>query len=480
MGAGWYSGGAMSTTRAEPHPARLDAAEPSEVRPTRAATLRLNRSERTYLALEGISGSITQVYGIRFATQVTAGAVRAALREVVRARPRLRGVVERTLFGHRLRILPEGPTVDALFELVFRELAAAETDDASLGEAMSALLNESFAVERDLPIKARFIPHPERPALLLSVHHITGDGKTVMAFLHAMLRALDGERLEPEPLDPSGYDAAMVPLRPLAFLRALARALAAALAPRPRRGAPLRFPRRPLLGFGPAAVAPLQLRTPASALVKAARARGTTLGTLVFSAAALALRRMVPDEERGPVRARLSIDLRDLFPGERKPTDGNYVSSFFVEVEPRDGFDAMLPAIDAGMREGVERFRQKTMFLVGFANELSLLLGRKLFGLLAVWAKRRDRMPAQSFHLSNLGRIDGFDRGGAQIDAVFPSIPHHDLFLAALGFRGGLQLTLCYPRGEISDASAKALLEAIDVILAEVAATERPEAQPAA
>jgi hypothetical protein len=215
---------------------------------------------------------------------------------------------------------------------------------------------------------------------------------------------------------------------------------------------------------------PLKLSTPASALVKVARERGTTLGTLIFSAAALALRRMVPDTERGPVRTRLSIDLRDLFPGEQKPTDGNYVSSFLVEVEPRDGFEAMLPAIDAGMREGVERFRNKTMFLVGLGNELSLMMGRKLFGLLAMSAKRRDRLPPQSFHFSNLGRIDGFDRGGVQIDAVLPSLPHHDLFLVALGFRGGLQLTLCYPRGEVADSSAKAMLEAIDGILAEVAA----------
>jgi hypothetical protein len=145
----------------------------------------------------------------------------------------MRGVVERTLFGHRLRVLAEGPVVDDLFSTAFRELPATETHDDALASVMGDILNEPFAGERDLPIKARFIPHPERPAVVLSIHHIAGDGKTVMAVIHSMLRALDGERLEPVSLDPPGYDAAMVPRTPWAFLRALTVAIVSALRPRP-------------------------------------------------------------------------------------------------------------------------------------------------------------------------------------------------------------------------------------------------------
>lgn len=428
--------------------------------------MRLNRSEKTYLAVEGIWGSLAQVYGVRFSAPVDPEAVRRALREVIRAHPRLRGVVERTLFGHRLRILEEGPTIDNLYEHAFRIWPSAETDASSLGPLMTMVMDEPFAIERDLPIKARFIPHPERPAVIVSMHHIAGDGRSVMAWMRSLHRALNGEALEVAAVDPPGYDAALLPRTS----RELLPAFFGALEPLFERRAsvtPLRAPRRNLRGFAPGAALPVELSAPAGDLVRAARARKTTLGTLLFAASALALRRLLPESERGPVRARLSIDLRDLFPEGRKPGDGNYVSSFLVDVEPEAGLEAMLPEIDAGMKKGIDLYERRAMFLVGFSNELVGLLGRKLYSIGAMIAKERGIMPDQSFHFSNVGRADGFDWGKVQIDAIFPSLPHYGLFIATLGFRGRLLMTLCYPRGEIAESFVRALGAEIDRILVE-------------
>src|SRR5512139_2318710 len=127
--------------------------------------LGLNRSERTYLALEGVGGSMAQVYALRFTTQHAAADVKRAFREMVRAHPRFRSVIDRTLFGHRLRLRAEGPTIDALVDVAFQVREHEDTSEEAIARHLSVMVNEPFAVERDLPIRARFFPHPSRPVL---------------------------------------------------------------------------------------------------------------------------------------------------------------------------------------------------------------------------------------------------------------------------------------------------------------------------
>jgi hypothetical protein len=187
---------------------RSSAREPVS---SRVESLRLNRSEKLYLAFEGVSGSVTQVYGLRFAQPVSTEAIRNALRSVIRSHPRLRAVVEPTWLSHRLTIRPEGPELDGFFDEAFRVLPVGPTDDDALVAVIEAFLSESFRVARDLPIKAKLIPHPEKPALVLSIHHIAGDGRSVMGWIQALARALNGEVTHTKRVDEPNHGPAIVP-----------------------------------------------------------------------------------------------------------------------------------------------------------------------------------------------------------------------------------------------------------------------------
>jgi hypothetical protein len=260
----------------------------------------------------------------------------------------------------------------------------------------------------------------------------------------------------------------MMPRAPRHWLAVLCAMFSVLVAPFRGSMAPLRLPRRSISAFAPMAVLPLHVRTPLPDLVRAARDRGTTVGTLLLSAFAVAFRRLGSSTERPDalVRARVSIDLRDYFPPGRRPGDGNYVSSFTVDVQPSARLDMTIPAADLAMRRAVERFRRRAMVLAGLLMGLQTRIGRKLFGRFVLSAKLRDRLPRQSLHFSNLGRVPSLEHGAVRIDAVLPSLTHHDFYIGVLGLGDRLHLTASFPSGEIDTDTVRALLDAVDRILA--------------
>ncbi|MBC7173684.1 MAG: hypothetical protein H5U40_14690, partial [Polyangiaceae bacterium] len=138
---------------------------------SKGATLGMNRNERLFVGLENVAGSLNIVFAIRFEGTVSKEAARAAVREIVRAHPRLRSLVEPTTFGHRFRILPAGPAVDERVDAAFEVFRGIDIDDdAAIADASARFANEPIVIEEELPIRVRFLPHRERPVLLLSVH----------------------------------------------------------------------------------------------------------------------------------------------------------------------------------------------------------------------------------------------------------------------------------------------------------------------
>lgn len=442
------------------------------------ASLPLNRSERLYLSLEEVAGSAAQVYSFRFAEPISGRVVRDALREVVDAHPRLRSCVVPALVGYRLRIRDDARTIDTLFDCAFREDEGVETDDESLARYVETLLCESFALGRDLPFKARFLPHPKKPALVLSAHHIAGDGRSILNWVRSLMKALNGQPLPEQKLDPSGHLPALLPTTVRGLSNTIRASIDAIRRPERLPGDPLRLPRTPIEGFAPAGVIFHRVETPLADLVRFARERQTTLGTMVVSASSLALRQIADASERGPVRARMPIDLRDLFPEGEKPGDGNYVSSFLVDMDPEGGFEAMLPRIDACVKTCVERFKSRWMMLDTALRELIGAAGRHQTARVVLDMKiEKHSLADHSFLCSNLGRVDGLDEGAIKLDAVLPSLAHIDLAVGSLGFRGQLQLALIYPKGEVASERVRAFAGNIDRILAEAVAGH--VAQPA-
>lgn len=438
---------------------------PTTPRSTDGQRLGLNHSELTYLAAEGVAGSVTQVYAVRLEGPLDPSAIRPALGELVRAHPRLRGVVERTLLGHRLRIRPFDRSVECLLDRAVHVDAVGPTDDEAIPARMNRLLAEPFAVERDLPIKAHVVPHPARPLLVLAFHHVAGDGRSIVGWLRDLVALLNGKTIDAVDVDPPTYWAALVPHGLRGWWGSLRAWLRQARVPKEV----LRMPRRPFDGFPNGAVQIRRLAMPGSRLGALAKSLDMTVGALVFGVHCLALRRVVSSASKAPIRARMSIDLRAMFPNGRGPGDGNFVSSFFVNVDALDT-EAVLHQAQASMRAEVERFQARGVILTAVFNSLSLRLGRKLFGMLALGALTRDRLPRQSLFLSNLGRIDSVNDAAelVRVDAVYPSLPPTDLFVAVAGMHGRMHVSACYPDGVIDAAEVRRVLDEVEAVLAEL------------
>lgn len=448
---------------------------------TEPQTIALNHSEKLYLALEGVVGSVTQVYAVRFAGPVEGGRVRSALRQLVHARPRLRTCVERTVTGHRLRVRPVDEALDLLLTQSVTVEAPGDTHDEALPARMEAMLLQSFAVERDLPVKVRLVPNGERPLMLIAFHHIAGDGRSIVGWIAELVAAMNGVTPTLRGVDAPTYWKALRP-------RSLGewwRALVAFFSRRKTRKA-LRLPRQPFEHFPPTKLNLRRLNVPASDLSKAAKSRGVTVGVMFFAAVCVAMRRVVPDSD-APIRARMSIDLRRLFGGKRPPVDGNYASSFLVKVAPGTDAETMKQAAE-GMQAEIDCFENRRAYFPKVLDAALQRFGRKWFSMLALSAYRADRVAPQSLLLSNLGRIDVVNAAAREVrvESIFPSLPATDFGIGVAGLGGRLHLTAAHPLGVVEDESVTKLVDTIDSVLSEwcadgpaVAAPVDPPAAPA-
>src|SRR5690606_2647111 len=114
---------------------------------------------------EGRIGPINQPYVLRLSGPVDEALVRQTLRELATAFPRLRAVIEAGPWMDRLRILPDDRGVAQLFDDAYRVEHGVDLDDPDALQAWhSARLNEPLSLERGLPWRARFLPHPTQPA----------------------------------------------------------------------------------------------------------------------------------------------------------------------------------------------------------------------------------------------------------------------------------------------------------------------------
>jgi len=430
-------------------------------------TIALNRSEHMYLALEGIMGSVTQLAAMRLETVVSRDAMRAAVREVVRAYPRLRTVVEPTFLSHRLRVLDDGD-VEQLFDDAFRVVTHVSSDLASLEGYVAEVLNEPFALERGLPIRLRYLVNGPHPTLVVMVHHVVCDGRSVMMAVEAILRALNGKPVEPLPIDSSSMLPAVLPSTFVAKLSSVWRSFlderARARALRGRRIT--RFGARDARRFGVVGARLHLLPVGMDELKRVSIARGCTVTALVMAALVEAFGRRtngIDEAGRDAVAIRLSVDLRRYFPAGRTPTFGNYVATFFVHVGAVDAARA-LASVSSQLRDGLERFERKLMSYPLLVAELYAAIGRKLFGLAALASKRRGRLPAMTCHYSNLGNLDALNAKDAtiRIGGLLATAPNVGPFIVTSGLGDSLALTLSYAKNEATDAEVHALFDRLD------------------
>lgn len=369
----------------------------------------LNRTEHMFWAGEGFLGSINQPYLMRFDAPVEAGDVKRALRELFSAYPRARGVIEATGWSYKLRILPDDATIDALLDDCFRIEAGV---DAGSRDALHALhnrmLNEAISMERGLPLRARFVPHPATPALVMSLHHIIGDGRSALQMIGAVIARLNGTPIRPVPLHSHSMVPAVVPKKWTQWPASIAgwwrntqRDAAAG------KGLELvTLARRRSPKFTTAAVQYHELKCHPKALRATAKGMGTTVNSLLTAVIANTFLARAKGNPKAMAAIRISYDLRKLFPEGAQPEIGNFVSSFSVKATHQPTLIDQIKSMESQVKDILARYDRREYALPLLLYEALPVMGRRLYTKLIAGAKAKGRLQDVSCHFSNLGAAD--------------------------------------------------------------------------
>lgn len=427
----------------------------------------LNRSEHLYWAGEGHLGPINQPYVLRLSGPVDAAQMRQALRELTTAFPRLRSVIEPGPWRDRMRILPDDRVVDQLFDDAYRVEAGVDLDDRDALQAWhSARLNEPLSLERGLPWRARFLPHPTQPALLFVVHHIVGDGRSMVQLLCAILGRLNGQVIAASPLDSPSMRAAVTPAHPwqwpAAIWRGWRQGYADARAAHGQQVITLAAHRSPR--FTTSAIRYHELPCPADAMKQFARTHHSTQNTLMTALVANTFLAPHRSNAQAVVALRISVDLRRYYPEGQAPTFGNYVSSFTVRARHQPTLAAQIADIEHQIQQHLARYERRDHALPLTLYEWLPFIGRTRYRQLIAHSKARGTLPVLSCHLSNLGSAEFINPKDARVrlQALWPATVSTALLLGVLSLNGRQFLTIIRQCDEVDDEAVVDFLSRLD------------------
>ena len=432
--------------------------------------LPLNRSEHLYWAGEGLFGPVNMPFMLRFDGPVDEALVRRTLRRVVSDFPRMRGVINPGLLRYHLRILPDDAHIDLLFDDAYRVQPGLDPTDIAVMEAFhGAFLNEPMPLERGMPWRARFFPHPTEPALLFSMHHIAGDGRSMVQAVCAVMAGLNGKPITPCPLESPSMLPAVLPKRwqdwpasIAAWWRALQADKRTAKAQRV-----LTLATHRATEFAPGAVHYKVLSTSARQLKDESKALGTTSNTLLTAALAQTFLAMAPDDAQAVATFRISVDLRRYFPEGTAPQFGNHVATFVVRATHQPDLAHQIASLDAQVKAGMARFERREHALPLLLYEWLPLIGRTLYSRILMQAKKNGSLEQVSAHFTNLGAAEFIYPKDAtlKLKDMWPATNGTGLLIATHSLNGLQYLTVMHPRNEIPDAAVDRFLVALDAQL---------------
>lgn len=448
----------------------------------------LNRSEHMYWAGEGHLGPINQPYILRFDQPVDEALVRQTLRELTSAFPRMRSAIVPTATTYKMRILDDDRSVDQLFDDGYR--VETGTDPASR-EALEAFhsrfMNEPISLERGLPWRARFFPHPTQPALMFSVHHIVGDGRSMVQMLCAILGRLNGQPIVPCQLESPSMMPAVTPQRWWQWPGSIARWWRDSRAERRAT----QSERVIMLEDGgsdrytTSTVRYHELPCPADTMRALAKAHGTTVNTLLMAVVANTFLELGhhdgPDRPGGPTSVaalRTSVDLRRYFPDGKGPEFGNFVSVFTVRARPQATLAAQIASLEAQAKAALARFERRDFALPLSFYEVLPWVGRTLYSHLIVQSKVKRSLPELSCHLSNLGSAEFINPKGAtvRLSELWPATISTAFLLGALSLNGKQFFTVIHQNDEIPASAVDRFLATLDAQLRALMAHAQPQA----
>lgn len=452
-----------------------------------ANTLPLNFSEHAYVAFDGFMGSMPQVYLMRFDQPLKARQVRQVLRELVSSQSRLRGVIEPGWWRYQLRILADDHIVDQLFEQAWRETPHIDAcNEQALEAEHNRLINQVLPLERGLGCRFQFMDHPQTPALFLTVHHLLGDGRTMVHLLTQIMARLNGgPPMAPQAAEGPSLLGALTPPKwwqiPVHMWRARGHAQRQAHALSQLHIQQFQSPNQPVLSTH--AMRYFTSSAPASALRPLARQLGLSVNSLVTLALAETFLSMAKDDPQAAAVIRLSVDLRRFYPKDlgHGPLWGNHVGAFLVTETGHKTLQERANSIKAQVEEGLGRFERREMLWTYLIYEVLPWLGRTAGGHLTMQMQRGLKMPRISTHATSIGNVSHLNPPDARIklDLMMASVPSMAALHVLAEINDRIVMPLSWQRAEASIDQVDAYLARLDRTLAALVDTARQFAKAA-
>lgn len=447
----------------------------------------LNFSEHAYVAFDGFMGSMPQVYLLRFDQPLKARQVRSVARELVGSQSRLRGVIEPGWWRYQLRILADDHVVDQLFEQAWSETPHIDArHERALEAEHNRLINQVLPLERGLACRFQFIDHPLTPALFLTVHHLLGDGRTMVHWLTQIMARLNGgaPMLPQAPEGPSLLGA-LTPSHwwqvPVQMWRSRGHVLRQSQRHRSLNIQQFLTPNQPVLSTH--AVRYFTASAPASALRPLARLLGLSVNSLITLALAETFLSMARDDPKAAAVIRLSVDLRRYYPKDagHGPLWGNHVGAFLVTESGRKSLQERADSIKAQVEEGLARFERREMLWTYLIYEVLPWVGRTAGSRLTMQMQRGLKLPRISTHATSIGNVSHLNPAGAtvKLDLLMATVPSMAALHVLAEINDRIVMPLSWQRCEASVAQVDAYLARLDCTLAAMVDMARQGAKAA-
>jgi len=385
-----------------------------------SSQIALNRSEFVALACERQVGPINQPYVLTLEGLVTVEAIQEALWQMAMSWPRLRGVLAPTWRSWHLEIVPEGPDLRMMVQRALRVVQVAEPLGPKEQLAIQVEeLNTPLSLQRGLPWRVRFYPHPTQPTLVFNMHHILGDGASMFLAMQTLMQSINGLTPARHGLEPSSDAVALMPHHwwdwpgsMLAWWRHQKQDQAA------RQGHEIvglhhRNASRSVYSEVRHVTLPFSLPE----AKKIAKQHQTTINTLIGALMAQAMLKCASGTagDKAMLDLRVAVNLRRMFPDGKGPQMGNFVGSVKLNLTPQATLQAQADSMHTQAQEGIRRTEARETAL-SYAIQFAFpLLGTRLLTKLFNNAKSGSKRMAPSVYLSNIGSADSLTPSNAAV-----------------------------------------------------------------
>ncbi|MCD6570899.1 MAG: hypothetical protein J7L53_09380 [Deltaproteobacteria bacterium] len=431
------------------------------------ATVRLNLGDFIYLTMEDVMPSQGNLLTLRFKESHDVTEIRDAMRHTISIYPRLRSIVEPTLFSYKLRILNDNDErLDVLFKNAFRVKLNLKYDSHEYLTFRRNLYNEPFALEQTIPIKIYYFPDGPTSVLVLSIHHVVGDGSSCVHIACSIMSYLNGKKPSLVPIDNPSLTPALfvtpyykIPMQLYKSTRLLLRDRREA-----QKGTFIPATNRPIDFFGPVDIYYHTLCYDLELIKSKSKKLGVSITTLLLVAISHSLSKGPGRDTGNMIGIIISADLRPFFEGQT-PVIGNYVTGFMVVIsrEYWDNPKQMLEEINFQMTKHIDRIKQKQASLPLLFHKLFTLVGKKNYAR-GVRIMKKKGILTKTCSLANLGNVDILNSYGpkAQLCEFDASGPSHGLFIAMNTLEGKIHMSFTFQEAEFTREEIKKTIQGFE------------------